>query len=154
MIEYRKATIDEVELLAKIRVDFLREANDINTQDEIELMYNNNKQFMSDSFKDGSFVSWVAIDNGEIVATSGISFYTVPPNKKCPNGKAAYISNMFTYDNYRKQGIASKLLTLAVEEARNHGCKKVMLNAFEMGRYIYEKFGFINLKDEMVYHIV
>ncbi len=152
MIEYKKATIYDAESLAKIRVDFLSEANNINTEIEKELMYKANIQFMYDSLANGNFSSWLAIENREIVATSGISFYILPPNKKCPNGKVAYIGNMFTYPKYRKQGIASKLFILAVEESKKHGCTKLLLNATDMGRPIYEKFGFVDTHNDMVYY--
>ena len=81
MIEYRKASTDEIDLLARIRVDFLFEANNISI-DEKDTMYKNNAQFMTNSFADGSFVSWIAVIDNRIVATSGVSFYTLPPNKK------------------------------------------------------------------------
>lgn len=152
MIEYRKATIDEGYLLAKIRVDFLVEANNINSEDEKTLMLKNNIKFLSHSLADGSFASWVAVEDGDIIATSGVSFYTLPPNKKCPDGKVAYISNMFTYPKYRNQGIASKLFDLTIEEVKRHGCVKILLNATDMGRPIYEKFGFKNTKNDMVYY--
>lgn len=154
MIEYRKATIDEIDLLAQIRIDFLCEANDVNSEDERKTLYKNNKQFMTNSLADGSFVSWVAIENGTIIATSGVSFYTLPPNKKCPSGKVAYISNMFTYPKYRNQGIAKKLFSLTVEEATKAGCIKILLNATAMGRLIYEKFGFTDIKNDMVYYVL
>jgi GNAT superfamily N-acetyltransferase len=76
------------------------------------------------------------------IIDNGISFYNLPPNQECPNGKIAYISNMFTYPEYRKQGIGSKLFELAIEEAKNNGCKKVLLDATALGRPIYERFGF------------
>jgi GNAT superfamily N-acetyltransferase len=109
---------------------------------------------MIDSLADGSFVSWIAIENGEIVATSGVSFYTLPPNKNSPNGKVAYISNMFTYPKYRKQGIASKLFDLTVNEAKENKCVKILLNATDMGRPIYEKYGFKDTKNDMVFYTV
>lgn len=109
MIEYRKATVDDFDMLAKIRVDFLCEANNVGAEDEKELLYNSNKQFMFTSLSDKSFTSWLAIIDGIIVGTSGVSFFSLPPNKKCPNGKVAHIGNMFTYPQYRKQGIATKL---------------------------------------------
>jgi len=152
MIEYRKAALVESALLAKIRIDFLCEANDVSSEDEKNRLFDSNRQFISNSLADGSFISWVAVESGKIIATSGITFYTLPPNKKCPNGKVAYISNMFTYSHYRGQGIATKLFALSVEEATNAGCIKILLNATDMGKPIYEKFGFKDTKNDMAYY--
>ncbi len=154
MIDYRKATINDCSLLAKIRVDFLVEANDVKDQDEKDLLHINNEKFLRDSLTDGSFAAWLAIEDGEIIATSGVSFYNLPPNKKCPTGKVAYIGNMFTYPQYRNKGIASKLFNLVVEECKNHGCEKILLNATDMGKPIYEKFGFKDVSNDMVYYII
>ena len=72
--------------------------------------------------------------------------------KKCPTGKVTYISNMFTYPEYRKHGIATKLFALTVEEAKKQGCIKILLNATDMGRPLYEKFGFKDTANDMVYY--
>ena len=154
MIEYRKATVGEGDLLAKIRVDFLLEAKNIDdTEEEKTLMFERNRRFMARALADGSFVSWVAVQDGEIIATSGVSFYTLPPNKEYPDGKVAYISNMFTCPEYRNQGVASKLFALALEEAQSRGCAKISLTASDMGRPIYEKYGFMTVDKEMFFHI-
>ena len=153
MITYRKATIDDADMLAQIRVVFLAEANDVKEQDEKDILHHNNKRFMLESFVDNSFAAWVAESDEEIVATSGISFYRLPPNKSCPSGNVAYISNMFTYPQYRKQGIATKLFALSVDEAKQRGCTKISLNATDMGRSIYEKYGFKDVEHDMIYHV-
>jgi GNAT superfamily N-acetyltransferase len=61
---------------------------------------------------------------------------------------------MYTSPAYRSQGIASGLLALSVEEAKINACDYVSLHATNMGRPVYEKFGFTDAKDEMIYRIV
>lgn len=153
MIEYRKATTHDCDALAKIRVDFLTESNNVIGNEEMTVLYENNRQFFLDSIGNGSFIAWLATYEGEIIATSGISFYKLPPNKKCPSGNIAYIGNMFTYPPYRKKGIASCLFELTVNEAGLRGCSKILLNATEQGRPLYEKFGFKILENDMVYYL-
>jgi predicted acetyltransferase len=70
------------------------------------------------------------------------------------SGKVAYIGNMFTYPDYRKQGIATKLFSLSMDSAKEAGCKEVFLDATEMGRPIYAKYGFKKNDDAMSYHIL
>lgn len=59
--------------------------------------------------------------------------------------------NMYTKPNYRNRGIATKLLQYLVAEAELRNCKKLTLNASQMGRPLYEKYGFKEVKDGMVY---
>lgn len=153
MIEYKKATVEEYDILAKIRVDFLTEVNNMNDSDTRDVLYRNNQEYFLSSLNDGTFASWLAVEGENIVAASGVAYYTLPPNASCPNGKIAYINNMFTYTQYRKKGIASRLFELIVEEARLFGCTKILLNATDMGRPIYEKYGFEYVENDMVYYV-
>ena len=57
--------------------------------------------------------------------------------------------NMYTAPEYRKQGIAIHTLDLLVKEAREQGVTQITLEATEMGRPLYEKYGFVKMKDEM-----
>ena len=61
--------------------------------------------------------------------------------------------NMYTVKEYRNQGIGAELFKRIVEEAKNLGYKKITLNATEMGRKLYEKFGFEKVNNSMVYYV-
>ena len=60
---------------------------------------------------------------------------------------------MFKHPEDRNQSIATKLFTLLMDEAKYADCKEVLLEATEMGRPIYEKYGFKKSEDAMVYLI-
>ena len=49
---------------------------------------------------------------------------------------------MYTNPNYRRKGIAKKLLSLVVDEARKAGCGAVHITASDMGVLLYTDFGF------------
>ena len=150
MIEYRMATVEDADTLAVIRLDFFGEGRAFSEEDK-KVLLENNRSYLRESLTEGSFVAWIALSEGEIVATSGVNFFRQPPNPGCKNGQVANIANMFTYAPYRKQGIATKLFALCVEEAKKRGCGKVVLNASDMGRPLYEKYGFVDTKGDMVY---
>ncbi len=78
-----------------------------------------------------------------------MSFYQVMPTYHNPSGKKAYIMNMYTAPEYRRQGIAFRMLDVLIEEARKKGISQIALEATEMGRPLYEKYGFVPMKDEM-----
>lgn len=102
---------------------------------------------------DGTFVSWLAADGERIVGTSGMSFVEKPPYFGCPSGKMGLLSSMFTAPEYRRQGIARKLLSLVVEEARNYGCGTVQITASNMGVLLYNNFGFEKNGNFMQYRL-
>ena len=57
--------------------------------------------------------------------------------------------NMYTRPEYRRNGIAYKTLDLLIQECRASGIENISLEATSMGRPLYEKYGFVGMKDEM-----
>ena len=88
-------------------------------------------------------------DNETFIGAGGVSFYKVMPTYHNPTGKKAYIMNMYTASEYRRQGIAFHTLDLLVKDVRKQGVSQIALEATEMGRSLYEKYGFVKMEDEM-----
>ena len=103
--------------------------------------------------KDGTFVSWLALDGENIVGTSGMSFIEKPPYFGCPSGKIGLLSSMFTNPDYRRKGIAKELLSRVVNDAREYGCGTVQITASDMGVKLYTDFGFVHNDNFMQYKI-
>ncbi len=57
--------------------------------------------------------------------------------------------NMYTNPNYRRKGIAYHTLEILIEEAKNKGVKHISLEATDMGRPLYERYGFVDMRGEM-----
>ncbi|GHU76876.1 N-acetyltransferase [Clostridia bacterium] len=153
MLTYRKATVSDAGELARLRSIFLAEVDNIQSEHERSLLEKANLAYFTTALLDGSFVAWLAIDKDEIVATSGLSFSLVPPSVKNIDGKVAYIMNMYTSPNYRRQGIAAGLFSRIVEEAKLLGYRKLTLNATDSGRPLYEKYGFKTYHGDMVFYV-
>jgi GNAT superfamily N-acetyltransferase len=66
-----------------------------------------------------------------------------------PNGREAYIMNMYTRPQWRGQGIATAIFRRLLEIARQKDCTRVALHALPPGRPIYEKEGFVVGDKEM-----
>lgn len=78
-----------------------------------------------------------------IISTCGVCFYQLPPSFKNPTGRNAYIVNVYTEQQYRNRGIATKLLKMTLDGVKQLGFKVVRLHASEEGKSIYKKIGFI-----------
>ena len=57
--------------------------------------------------------------------------------------------NMYTKTEYRRKGIAIKILDILVKESNNKGITAISLEATDMGRPLYEKYGFVKMNNEM-----
>ncbi len=148
-IEYRKLTENDLDIFIEMRIHQLREEG---AKEDIDL-----KPALRDYYHrhmaDGTFVSWVAVDNGKIIGTSGMSFVEKPPYFGCPSGKMGLLSSMFTDLDYRRMGIARELLHRVVEEARNYGCGTVQITASDMGVKLYTAYGFVHNNNFMQYKL-
>ena len=90
----------------------------------------------------GVIIAWLAFDDDIAIATSGLCFYSLPPTAHNFSGKVAYIMNMYTLPEYRKQGIAKQLFMKMLQEAKIMGYRKVVLHASRDGEHLYRAHGF------------
>ncbi len=67
-----------------------------------------------------------AIDNGKVVSTC---FAVFIPNLTRNNRGICFIENVVTDKNHRNQGLASKLIDMAVAFAKEKGCYKAILQS-------------------------
>ena len=82
------------------------------------------------------------VEDGRIVATSGMSLAEKPPYFSNPSGRIGLLSGMYTLPEYRRRGIGRRLLGRVVDEARAWGCGAVQITASDMGVLLYADFGF------------
>ena len=148
-IEYRKLSKKELDAFIEMRINQLREEG---AKEDIDL-----KPALLDYYKrhmkDGTFVSWIAVDDGRIIGTSGMSFEEKPPYFGCPSGKIGLLSSMFTNPNYRRKGIAKELLSRVINEAKQYGCGTIQITASDMGVKLYTDFGFEHNSNFMQYKL-
>ncbi|MDD3213481.1 MAG: GNAT family N-acetyltransferase [Eubacteriales bacterium] len=140
-MEFRRAVYADIHTLVSLRSDMLWE-NQTQPEPLCTRVAENTKRFFEDSFRDESCVVWIAEENGKAAAMGCVNFFNLPPNDWCPEGCTAYIGNLYTALEYRKRGIASKIVEKLISEAKNRGCERILLNSTDRGRPLYEQQGF------------
>ena len=148
-IKYKRLSYDELETFISMRIHQLREEGATENIDLRPALYSYYEKHMADN----TFVSWIAMDGNKIVGTSGMSFVEKPPYFGCPSGKIGLLSSMFTDKDYRRKGIAKRLLSLVIEEARQYGCGTVQITASDMGVLLYTDYGFVKNGNFMQYRL-
>ncbi|MGN0701353.1 MAG: GNAT family N-acetyltransferase [Oscillospiraceae bacterium] len=149
MISYRRLTASDLDVFISMRIAQLREEGAAEDADLSPALRDYYQRHMAD----GTFVSWLAVDGGKIVGTSGLSVVEKPPYFGCPSGKIGLLSSMFTDKAYRRRGIAKELLGRVVDEARKQGCGTVQITASDMGVLLYSNFGFTKNENFMQYKL-
>ena len=153
MIQYRRAELADVENLINLRIKFLYEAEEIDKETTSHLLEESLTKYFNVHLQNGEFIAWFAVEDDLIVATSGVSFSTVPPSFGNILGEEAYIMNMFTLPQARKKGIGTMLLGKLIEDITKRKIKKVRLLTTELGKSLYLKAGFKESDSEMVLNI-
>ncbi len=149
-MKYRIATISDCEELTDLRMQMRKELDsDFNS----ELIYAETLNFFKRNIKNGTHIAFVCEYDRQLIATVGITLFEMMPTTKYPNGRVARLMNMYVDPFYRHQGIAKKLLNCAMMYAREHKIGKVMLNPSQMGKSLYENYGFQLLADEYVFYL-
>lgn len=147
--KYKKATIADIDELVRTRIIVLRAANKLSNDVDMSLVEKESYEYYKSALETGEHVAYLVYDNETFIGTGGVSFYQVMPTYHNPTGKKAYIMNMYTASEYRRQGIAFHTLDLLVKDVRKQGVSQITLEATEMGRPLYEKYGFVKMEDEM-----
>lgn len=148
-IEYRRITPDALDLLVPTRIEVLRAANRLGDDADLSRVEVESRAYYQSALADGSHVGYLAFDGRDFVGAGGVSYYRVMPTYHNPTGEKAYIMNMYVRPAYRRLGIATHLLDLLVQDARARGIVEITLEATDLGRPLYEKYGFTPMKHEM-----
>lgn len=144
-MNFRKANLNDITKLIELRKKQLIDEGIAPSEDIDDELY----LFFNKKIQDGSLIEWIVEVNEEIIATGAVVFYDFPPTYTNKSGRKAYITNMYTREDYRGQGIATTMLNKLVSETKIAGITKIWLAASKLGRPVYKKFGFKET-DEML----
>ena len=104
---------------------------------------------LAQGLEDGSYHGWLAESaDGAIVAGGGVAIFKFLPHVQDPRPQRAWIVNLFTEREHRRQGLARRLMQAIVDWCRIEGLRIVFLHASEDGRALYESMGF-EMNNEM-----
>lgn len=148
---YKRAGMEDMELLVRTRIEVLRAANCLGEDTDMRVVEEQSREYYEESLESEDHVAYLVFDGEKCMGAGGVSFFRVMPTYLNPTGRKAYIMNMYTDPDYRRRGIACHTLKLLVEEVKKKGVSHISLEATDMGRPLYERFGFIKMNHEMEY---
>ena len=148
-IVIRKATLDEIELLMEWRMEVLHEAFSIPLSKNTGDLEQENRVYYQKALAQNEHIACFAYTEDKIVGCGGICFYREMPSPDNPTGKCAYLMNIYTKPQFRKQGVGEAIIKWLVEQAIKRGISKIYLETSESGKRLYTKFGFVPMQDMM-----
>lgn len=124
---FKKATMLDIDELVSTRIIVLCAANKLSEDVDMSVVAEESYEYYMRALKTGEHIAYLVYDNEKFIGAGGVSFYQVMPTYHNPTGKKAYIMNMYTLPEYRRQGIAFSTLDLLVKAARKQGVSHIAL---------------------------
>lgn len=141
----RKATNEDIEDLVRNRIDFQYALGGHPSDKFTEIT----RSYLQNHMEDGSLICYIAILESKIISSVIICLYNVIPTIANTTGSIGYVFNVFTLTDFRRQGLATKLLLCGIEEAKSKGVGELFLEAQDAGKGVYQNLGFKLLQREM-----
>jgi GNAT superfamily N-acetyltransferase len=141
MTRIRRATAADVDIIVKHRRRMFADMG-FGDEDALDAMAVAAQASIRSGLEDGSYVGWLAEDAGRVVAGGGLVIFNYQPSPSEPLPRRACVLNMYTAPEYRRRGLARRLLEKMIAWCSEHGFNAVSLHASEDGRSLYEAFGF------------
>lgn len=90
----------------------------------------------------GECIAWVIKNDDKIVASGAVSFVSMVPTPDDSSAMVAYVHSIYTDHENRNKGYCRQIVMTAIKHCKSKGVKRMILNASEEGRPIYEDIGF------------
>jgi GNAT superfamily N-acetyltransferase len=96
----------------------------------------------------GEYRAWLAVDrDGRAVAGAGLWLQVICSSPVNLPGRVGCVMNVYTAPEFRRQGLARRLMETVLDWCRRNGYPVVLLHASDFGRPLYESMGFKPTKE-------
>lgn len=138
-MQIKKTNQNDIEDLMEIRLEMLRVVNGLDENVAFDkILVDTSREY----FLNGDQTTVFAMDGDRIAGCASISYIWIMPTFSHPSGKRAHLMNVYTRKEYRRQGVAQKMVDFLIDDARAHGATEISLDATEMGKPLYKSLGF------------
>lgn len=100
-------------------------------------------EYVREAAARGDFIAWIAEQDGETVGGAALLWERVPPTVRNLSGRQAYLLSVYVEPEWRRQGIAGRLVGEVVRYARENGAEVISLHYSPAGKGLYEQHGFV-----------
>jgi GNAT superfamily N-acetyltransferase len=146
-VNIRKATLKDIETLIQARIDYLNDETNSHDNFDTDGLRSKLREYFNKWIPSNGLVAFVAEEADEICATAFLSIIERIPKKAASANLVGIVYNVYTYPRYRKKGIATKVMSALLEEAKALGLACIDLLATDAGKPLYEKLGFGRITD-------
>jgi GNAT superfamily N-acetyltransferase len=140
-LQIRPATsADLPEILRQRRAMY--EAMDYRDEDALSAMLSTCKPYLTAAIENRTFQCWLAFENDHAIGGGAILINPWPSHPYDLECRRATILNVYVDPNFRRKGIAGRLMQTMIDWCREENFAAVYLHASKDGKPLYETLGF------------
>ena len=147
MIDLRLTT--DIDLLMIWRAEVIR--NVFGAEPDKRLIEANRRYYVC-HVPDKTHIAFIASSEDQDCGCGAICLTDELPSPDNPSGRCAYLMNIYVREAYRNHGIAHRIVSRLLEEAKNRECGKIYLETTADGKPVYTSLGFRDMADMMKYY--
>lgn len=140
--EFREAQTADLDLLVKLRIEFLINNWGPQSVENIQVLQKHLKEHFNHAFKENTLIGILVETNQIVVGVGMLSISERPGTFTNPSGKTGYILNMYTRNEFRKKGIARQIFKKLISLGKDRGISAFELHATKDGYPLYIQEGF------------
>lgn len=100
----------------------------------------------------GEYIGWfVTTPDDVVVAGAGVQMRYLLPRPETFTEREALVVNVYVAPEYRRQGLARRLMTTILDWCKEQGIERVVLHPSSQGRPLYESLGFAPTNELVLY---
>jgi GNAT superfamily N-acetyltransferase len=141
-VTLREAGLGDLETILHHRRSMFRDMSE-GSVEELDRMVEVARPWLARALADGSYRHWLAVDSyGAVAGGGGVLLSPWPANPHDACTERAVILNVYTEAEFRRRGVALRVMQVILEWIKSYGLQSVNLHASEEGRALYERLGF------------
>ncbi|MGA2101493.1 MAG: GNAT family N-acetyltransferase [Candidatus Sulfotelmatobacter sp.] len=140
-IKIREASVADIPEILRQRRRMYEDMNykEVGPLDAMSLL---SSDFLRTAIPAGSFRAWLACDGARPVAGGALIISPWPAHPYDLECRRATILNVYTDLDFRRRGIARRIMQSIIGWCKQEGFARVTLHASDDGRRLYESLGF------------
>lgn len=138
----RKADTNDVNLLIKLRLDYLNADGRTPSEEEKEKIKKHLQEYFLTKLISNECICVLAEIENYVVGTAWMTISERPASPVFITGKIGTIINVLTYPKFRRRGIAKNILNALIQEAKNQDISLIELTSTKDGEFLYNSLGF------------
>lgn len=152
-IKIKKAALADIELLMQWRMTVLHEVFATPDSDPMLELAQANRLYYQAALPTEGHIACFAYAGNTIIGCGGVCLYQEMPSPDNPTGGCAYLMNIYTCPEFRRQGIGRQVVAWLIQQAGQRGFTKIYLETSACGQPLYREMGFVDMQGYMQFKI-